>query len=68
MKILKWTNKYSGEVGYVKNVSKTKGYFVNEWDRAKAKSYMNETMAQRDLAIIVEIGEAENNIFTIEDK
>lgn len=68
MKILKWTNKYSGEVGYVKNVLKSKGYFVNEWDRAKAKSYMNETMAQRDLETIVEIGEAENNIFTIEDK
>ena len=31
-RVLKWTNKYSGETGYVGTVSKKKGYFTNEPD------------------------------------
>lgn len=34
-KVLKWTNKYSGETGYVGTVSKKKGYFTNEPDVLK---------------------------------
>lgn len=68
MKILRWVNKYSGETGYVKSVLKSKGYFVNVWDRAGAKVYMNEAMALRDLEIIKELGEAIYNDFVIEDK
>lgn len=37
-KVLKWTNKYSGETGYVRTVSKKKGYFTNEPDVLKAKN------------------------------
>lgn len=68
MKILRWINKYSGETGYVKSVLKSKGYFVNTWQRAEAKAYMNETMALRDLEIIKALGEATQNDFVIEDK
>lgn len=38
-RVLKRTNKYSGETGYVGTVSKKKGYFTNEPDVLKAKRY-----------------------------
>lgn len=68
MKILRWVNKYSGETGYVKSVLKSKGYFVNVWEREGAKTYMNETMALKDIELLKMMGEAENNVFYVEDK
>lgn len=60
---LKWTNKYSQETGYVKRVMKSKGFFVNTAEQEDAKKYRNETMARKDIEILTDIGEAENNIF-----
>ena len=60
---LKWTNKFSGETGYVKKVMKVKGFFVNTYDAAEAKSYKNEKAATEDIAVLESIGEAENNTF-----
>ena len=68
MKIIKWINKFSGESGYVKSVLKSKGYFVNTWERDNAKTYLNDGMAKKDLLLIEEMGEAVNNDFVIEDK
>ena len=64
--ILKWTNKFSGEEGYVASVSKAKGYFINTFDKAEAKKYANEAGVQKDLVILEALGEFVNNDFSTE--
>ena len=66
-RILKWTNKYSGETGYVGTVSKKKGYFTNEPDMLKAKRYVTDAAINNDLEILKSFGEFENNDFAAED-
>lgn len=63
---LKWTNIYSNETGYVGSVSKKKGYFVNASAKADAKTYISAKTAEKDIALLEELGEAENNHFEIE--
>lgn len=63
---LKWTNKFSGEVGYVKSVSAAKGYFINTFDKDEAKTYRSEKMISKDLETLETIGEMENNTFDSE--
>lgn len=46
-RVLKWTNKHSGETGYVGSVSKKKGYFTNEPDILKAKKICNRQRHQQ---------------------
>jgi hypothetical protein len=62
---LKWRNKFSGEEGYVASVKKTKGHFVNTFDQADAKRYQFEKSVKNDIALLVEMGEGENNDFEI---
>ena len=45
---LKWTNKFSGETGFVGKVSKAKGHFVNAETQADAKTYASEKTAERN--------------------
>lgn len=66
-KVLKWTNKYSGETGYVGTVSKKKGYFTNEPDVLKAKKYVTDAAINNDLETLKLFGEFENNDFAAED-
>ena len=66
-RILKWTNKYSGETGYVGTVSKKKGYFTSEPDMLKAKRYVTDAAINNDLEILKSFGEFENNDFAAED-
>lgn len=66
-KVLKWTNKYSGETGYVGSVSKKKGYFTNEPDMLKAKRYVTDMAINNDLEALKSFGEFENNDFAAED-
>lgn len=61
---LKWTNIYSGEVGYVGKVSQKAGHFFNA-DKDGAKSYNSVKMAERDIKILEQLGEAENNRFKV---
>ena len=63
---LKWVNKYSQETGYVGKVSKVKGYFENS-DKENAKTYVSMKTVEKDIAILTEIGEAENNNFFAEE-
>ena len=62
---LKWTNKFSKETGYVGKVVKSKGYFVNAETADKAKTYASEKAAKKDIDLLGELGEAENNDFEI---
>ena len=64
--IIKWTNKYSQETGFVKTISKAKNCFMNTFDAAEARVFKSEKDAQKAIAALTEMGEAENNIFTVE--
>lgn len=66
-KVLKWTNKYSGETGYVGSVSKKKGYFTNEPDILRAKRYITDKAISNDLEILKSFGEFKNNDFAAEE-
>ena len=62
-KILKWTNKYSNEQGYVKSVKKADGHFVNTNDASEAKTFARNADGTKALKVLEEIGECENNNF-----
>lgn len=63
---LKWQNRFSGEVGYVRTVSPKDGCFYNTFDKSKAKKYTSESVLSRDLTFLKGIGEMHNNLFTTE--
>lgn len=42
--IIKWTNKYSGEQGYVKSLNRQDGYFENTFDENEAESYSEKNV------------------------
>ena len=45
MVIIKWTNKYSNETGYVASVSTKNECFVNTFEEAEAKRYSEKSVA-----------------------
>lgn len=63
MYILKWTNKYSGETGYVESISSKEGHFNNTFDEKSAKKYNSESIAKRMITALKGMGEADNNHF-----
>lgn len=66
-KVIKWTNKMSNESGYVKSVSKAKGHFINTWEKMFAKKYQTDKQINKDLQILEEIGETQDNVFETEE-
>lgn len=60
---LKWTNKHSGETGYVQKISTKGRHFINTFDEKEAKTYKSEALANNDIKILSRYGEADNNIF-----
>lgn len=66
-KAIQWTNKFSGETGYVQSVTRAKGHFINTWDKETAKVYKGEKVLANDLAILEEVGETKDNIFEVVD-
>ena len=65
MVILKWTNKFSKETGYVESVSSKDKHFVNTFDASLAKRYSSKVTACRMIASLKSYGETENNDFEI---
>lgn len=63
---IRWTNKYSQETGFVKTISKAKKCFINTFDASEARVFKTEKDAQKAIVSLTEMGEAENNIFTVE--
>ena len=63
--IIRWTNKYSQEQGYVQSIVKAEGHFVNTYDAAEAKTYKRQCDVTRALNVLNAIGECENNNFEI---
>lgn len=65
MCILKWHNKFSGEEGFVKSVSKAKGYFINTYNSNEAKKYNGPKQIDNDIDFLRTIGELNNNDFEL---
>lgn len=65
MFILKWTNKFSGDTGFVESISAKEQHFNNTFDKEKAKAYKSAAIAKRMLMSLIAMGEAENNEFEI---
>ena len=64
MVILKWTNVFSKETGFVKSISNTERHFVNTYEAKEAKKYSKRTI-KNVLAKLESFGETENNVFEV---
>lgn len=64
MVVIKWTNKFSGETGYVESISSKEKHFNNAYEFEDAKQY-SETSAKGILTNLAKFGEAENNDFEL---
>lgn len=64
--IIKWINKYSKEVGYVRYIKEEKGHFVNTYERSNAGKYRSQEDAEKAVGVLHVIGEAKFNDFVIE--
>ena len=62
---IQWTNKMSGETGYVKAFPKKMGHFENTYNVDEAKPYKTEAAAKTAIRGLEAVGEADNNIFEI---
>lgn len=62
---IKWTNKYSGETGFVKSVSNKEKHFNNTFDLGEARSYKSEKKACEIIKSLIDMGEGLNNNFEI---
>lgn len=60
-----WTNKYSKETGYIKDVDSKNRHFINTFDEAEAKVYANAGLAASAIKKLVSYGEGENNDFAV---
>lgn len=63
--VIRWTNKFSGEQGYVGSVSTKNRCFYNAPDRNGAKLYSSEKAANKVITQLTSYGEAENNDFEV---
>ena len=62
--VIKWTNKYSGESGYVASVSRKERHFVNTPNYEEARVYSANSVS-RIIKDLTEFGEAEDNYFEV---
>lgn len=64
MFIVKWTNKFSGEEGFVKCINNKDGYFENTFDRADARKWRAASVKN----ILTKLAEycADNNYEAVE--
>jgi len=63
--VIKWTNKFSGETGFVQSVSAKEKHFNNTYEQKEARQYASAATANRTIASLVNYGEAENNDFEV---
>ena len=65
MVIIKWTNKFSNESGFVKEVKTKEQHFVNTFNQTEAKTYKTDAGARKIINKLIEFGEANNNNFEV---
>ena len=62
MVIIKWTNKYSNESGYVASISTKNECFYNTFDKNEAKKYSERSLASM-MKKLESFHETDDNIF-----
>ena len=62
--VIKWINKFSGEIGFVKSIDKLEGHFNNTYDINEAKKYSAQS-AKCNIRLLNKLGECKNNEFLI---
>ncbi|MCF0135794.1 MAG: hypothetical protein HUJ69_05170 [Lachnospiraceae bacterium] len=62
-KVIKWTNKYSNEQGYVMTVKKADGHFTNTYEVSEAKVFTRQADITKAMNLLETMGETENNVF-----
>lgn len=67
MFIIKWTNKYSNEEGYVKVINRKDGYFENTYEKENAFHFKTKGNATKAMNWLTNSNEGENNIFSLEE-
>ena len=65
MKAIKWSNKFSGESGYVESLADR--HFINTWQLEYASKYRSQAEAEKALDKLYDFGEDANNDFEIVD-
>lgn len=65
--IIKWTNKFSGETGFVGKVSTKEACFYNS-DFDGARRYATEQSAQKAIKMLEAYGEAVNNTLEVQEE
>lgn len=62
---IKWTNRYSGESGYVAAIDEVGRHFINAADIKDACIYRQTRTAEKVIDKLYEFGEGDNNDFEI---
>lgn len=65
MVVIKWTNKFSGEQGFVESINAKEQHFVNTYEQQNAKQYKTESNAKGMISKLISYGEGDNNDFEI---
>jgi hypothetical protein len=65
MVIIKWTNKFSNESGFVESVDTKAKHFNNTFEYNQAKKYKSDSVARGMISKLVSYGEGDNNDFEI---
>lgn len=65
MVIIKWTNKYSNETGFVKQLRQKDRCFENTYEEAEARNYSSQSVARGVVKKLISYGEGKNNNFEI---
>lgn len=65
--VIKWTNKVSGDTGYVGGIDTKERHFINADTKEDAKHYTNKGLAKIDMNKLHTYGEDINNEFAVED-
>ena len=58
-----WTNKYSHETGFVKEIDTANKRFINTFNESEAKIFTNAGLAASTIKRLINYGEGENNTF-----
>ena len=64
MVIIKWTNKYSNETGYVASLSTKNKCFYNTFDKNEAKQYSEKSVTSL-MNKLASFNETDDNIFEV---
>lgn len=64
MVIIKWTNKFSNETGYVASISNKNSCFINTFEQSEAKRYSEKSVTMM-MKKLESFNETENNTFEV---